>query len=392
MQSPREIDVLLERLIAKRAGSAPAEAPETGEVAASVYTSVARFESERAVFARTPSPVALDVELAERGACLEIEVCGVSLVLVRGDDGVVRAFRNACRHRSTELVARGAVCTKKAFVCPYHGWTYDLRGRRIHAPHEHCFGDEASRTERIALAPAFAESRHGLVWVALESFDLDAHLAPLADDLTAMRIEDHRLHRRATREVVGNWKLIVDAFLDGYHIRHLHRDSIYRFFIDALVEPQAAGPHVRALTARRTIDDAARASSRDARELATPSYLVFPSTILVLHPDFTSVLTCAPRAADRTLFSHAMLVPKGDARTEHWDKSFALIDDAVFGREDLGVVEAIQRGLATGANESVLFGDLERASLWFHRTLDERVDQFLSAKNKSRPPLPDAEK
>ncbi len=386
----QRIDVLLEKLIAQRRAdpNEPARALEVGEVHADRYTSKARFEAERAVFASTPSPVALDAELAARGASVAVDVAGVSVIVVRGDDGEVRAFRNACRHRATELVPRGAPCTKKAFVCPYHGWTYDLRGARIHVPHDASFAARIA-TDRIALTPAYAASRHGLVWAALEPFDLDAHLAPIEEDLAAMGIEHLALHRKSERDVVANWKVIVDAFLDGYHIRHLHRDSVYRFFVDALVEPERAGPHIRALTARRAIDEAPeKPADRNARELATPSYLIFPSTTVVLHPDFTSVLMCTPTAADRTTFTHAMLVPKGDAREAHWNKSFSLIDEGVFGSEDLAVVEAIQRGLATGANDSVLFGDLERASLWFHETLDH----CLSAKNKSKPPVPAPEK
>lgn len=62
------------------------------------------------------------------------EAAGVPLVAMRGTDGQVRAFRNACRHRGME-VARGTGCTR-AFTCSYHGWTYDLEGRLRHIPHE----------------------------------------------------------------------------------------------------------------------------------------------------------------------------------------------------------------------------------------------------------------
>ncbi len=362
--------LLLDRLVLR--SKDPPAGGEVGEVPADRYTSPERFAGELRVLGRTPSPVAVEAELAVPGACVAVEVGGVPLIVARGDDGVFRAFRNACRHRSTELLAQGAPCTKKAFVCPYHGWTYDLRGRRIHLPHPKAFG--AMADPRDGLVPAHAEVRHGLVWAALAPFDLDAHAAPIAGDLDALGMDRLALYRRATREVRGNWKLIVDAFLDGYHIRHLHRDSIYRFFVDALVEAEQAGPHVRALTARRELLQAKDLAGADVREVATPSYVVFPSTVLVAHPDFVSVLTCTPRAADRTLFSHAMLVPAERRGEEaHWAKSFALIDETVFGREDLATVEAIQRGLAAGASETLLFGELEQASLWFHRTLDAAV-------------------
>lgn len=79
-----------------------------------------------------------------------------------------------------------------------------------------------------------------------------------------------------------------------------------------------------------------------------------------------------PLAPDRTRAIHSMLVPK-DATADHYDKSFALIDEGVFAAEDFKVVEAMQRGLESGANETLLFGELEHASLWFHASIQRHV-------------------
>lgn len=129
------------------------------------------------------------------------------------------------------------------------------------------------------------------------------------------------------------------------------------------------------MTARRALRDVGAVSfdGLDLRQLATPSYLVFPSTILILHPDYLSVVTATPLAPARALFTHWMLVPElphTPAEEAHWKKSFELIDEGVFEREDLFAVEAMQRGLATGANESLLFGELEFPAAWFHDALD----------------------
>ncbi len=364
----------LVKSLLRRVEAVTAPAVLVGEVPAWHYTSHARFEEERAgLFARVPTVVAHESELAEVGACMTVDVAGVPLLVVRGADGQVRAFRNACRHRSTRLVTLDdAPCRKKAIVCPYHGWTYDLEGARIHAPREESFG--GADAARKALVPAFAAVRHGLVWASLVPFDVAAHLSSIDDELASMAPPGAVLYRRVTREVKGNWKLIVDAFLDGYHIRHLHRDTVYRFFVDGLSQAEPAGDHIRAATGRRTLLEArgTRLEDADLRLLATPSYVVFPSTVLILHPDYTSVLTMTPEAADRTRFVHMMLIPPGshtDAEEKHWAKSFSLIDEGVFLREDLATVEAMQRGLAAGANDTLLFGDLEQASLWFHESV-----------------------
>jgi Rieske 2Fe-2S family protein len=111
------------------------------------------------------------------------------------------------------------------------------------------------------------------------------------------------------------------------------------------------------------------------RELATPSYLLFPNVILILHPDYLSVLPVTPISASRSRIVHSMLVPRSRRTSddEHWDKSFTLIDEGVFASEDLAIVEAAQRGLSSGANDSLLFGTLEFAALWFHVSVDEMV-------------------
>jgi phenylpropionate dioxygenase-like ring-hydroxylating dioxygenase large terminal subunit len=370
MNLPAHVDLV--RKLKAQIGGGPALGVDVGKVPASIYTSADRFERERsALFARLPSLVAHESELAEAGACLKVDVAGAPLLLVRGDDGKIRAFRNACRHRGTELVAEDDPCKRKPFVCPYHGWTYDLRGGLIHVPHARSFrGEEASRTQ---LAGAYVEVRHGFVWASLAPID-PSFLAPIEDDLRFMDAPSHVLYRRSRRDVRGNWKLIVDAFVDGYHIRRLHKDSVARFFLDAVVEAEEAGPHIRAATARRALVEAtAPLESAELRLLATPSYLVFPSTILIVHPDFLSVLTSTPLSAALTRFEHRMLVPRAQhegSREEHWEKSFALIDEGVFGREDLRIVEAVQRGIASGANDTLLFGELERAALWFHANVD----------------------
>jgi phenylpropionate dioxygenase-like ring-hydroxylating dioxygenase large terminal subunit len=353
-----------------------APAPEATTLSTSRYVSLERFEAEqRAIFSRVPLLLFHESELAEAGACLTADVGGAPLLFTRGDDGVVRAFKNACRHRGTRLLDAPAPCKKKLLVCPYHSWTYDLRGKRTHAPHAEAFG--GLERARDALVEARIETRHGFVWL-VPSSSVAEHLGDIDADLGALGFSDARFYRRATHDVRGNWKLIVDAFLDGYHIKHLHKDTVYRFFIDGAAEAERVGRHIRAVTARRALRDVAddQISSEKLRQFVTPSHVVFPNVVLVFHPDYTSVLRLEPLAADLTRFHHTMLVPeppKTPAEEEHWSKSFDLVHGGVFVREDLAIVEAMQKGIAAGADDALLFGDLEKAAVWFHRTVDDAL-------------------
>jgi phenylpropionate dioxygenase-like ring-hydroxylating dioxygenase large terminal subunit len=350
-----------------------------GEVPAARYSSRDWFDRERAtLFARLPQVVAAESDLAEIGATLATEIASVPVIVARGSGDALGCFRNACRHRSTALVPAGELCKKKAFVCPYHGWTYDLSGALVHVPHESTFHGRCEG--RRALAPAFAAARHGLVFAGLDRFDLDAHVGMLDRDIEALGVSDWVTYRRSTHDVAANWKLIIDAFLDGYHVRHLHRDTLYRFFLDACFASEPVGPHIRSVVARRPLLESSGElpSGSSLRELVTISYLVFPNTILIAHSDYLNVLTCFPVAPNRTKFEHRLLIPSLPTTAEeesHWQRSFDLIDGQVFAREDLWVAEQAQRGIESGANDRLLFGTLERGALWFHESVAKWVGE-----------------
>ena len=109
--------------------------------------------------------------------------------------------------------------------------------------------------------------------------------------------------------------------------------------------------------------------------MSTPSYLVFPSTIIIEHPDFVSVVTVLPLTPDSCDYQHLMLVPAARAgEREHWDRSWTLIEEGVFQREDLWVAEQSQRGLASGAIDELLFGTLEHPVRDFHAAIDHALN------------------
>lgn len=354
------------------APAADRAAPPAFRVPAYRYGSAADHERERdglfgalrgGAWVGPPRVIAASASIAV-GACVPVDVPGASLIVTRGPDGVVRGFANACRHRATRLI--DAPCAAKALVCPYHGWTYDLCGALIHAPHAEAFAAEDRRDLHVL---PVAE-RHGLVWLGT---DIAGYLGGLDGDLAALGFDRAVLWRSRRATPRCNWKLITEAFLDGYHIRVLHRDSIYRFFLDAASVAEPVGPHVRAVTGRRALRDAPAVldASSDLRVLATPSYLLFPATTVIVHPDFVSLINLVPFAPDRTDYEHLMFVPADRAsETEHWDKSWTLIEDGVFQREDLWVCEQIQRGLTAGTTDELLFGELEAGVRWFHATID----------------------
>src|SRR4051794_22985370 len=127
------------------------------------YRSPERLQAELTrVLRRSPTPFCPSTALPEVGSYVAREAAGIPIVVVRGADGQVRAFRNACRHRGMQVAANGTGCSR-ALVCRYHGWTYNLEGQLRHIPHEAGFPgfDKGAHP----LVPVSATERFGLVFV-----------------------------------------------------------------------------------------------------------------------------------------------------------------------------------------------------------------------------------
>src|SRR5436190_20506697 len=183
------------------------------------YLSAGRLPAERARVLRcTPTPFCPSAALPEAGSYVAREAAGTPLVVVRCSDGQVRAFRNACRHRGMQ-VASGTGCAR-AFVCRYHGWTYNLEGRLRHIPHE--AGFPGFDKEAHPLVPVAATERAGLVFVTQDE-------PAIGDDslggLERLIAPDQRLFRTTDGEVAVNWKIFLEGFLEGYHIKSTHPES-----------------------------------------------------------------------------------------------------------------------------------------------------------------------
>jgi glycine betaine catabolism A len=353
---------------------------DEGTVPVAHYTDVARLERERAkLFRGFPLPIAHTSEVTTASVIVR-EVDGVSLVLTRTADGVAHAFRNACRHRGVRLVRED--CRLKAFVCPYHGWTYGMDGALLHVPHANAFtAFLRGPVQERGLVAVRVEERHGLVWAALEATapDVRTHLGEIDEEIASLGFADHVIgpSRRVVREQRGNWKFLMEAFLDSYHIRTLHRDSVYPFFLDGRSVAQRSGLHVRAATARRSArecKDEASFASMPLREIATFNYAIFPSTNLIAHPDWTSLVLVQPLGPDRFVWSHTQLIPEAprtEAARAHFARSFELIEGNVFQNEDLRMCAEAQIGIETAANDVLTFGRLESPALWFHAAIGE---------------------
>lgn len=196
------------------------------------YTSTAFQDLEREhIWSKTWQLVAREDEVAQPGDWLEHRIFDQSYAIVRGSDGVVRGFVNACRHRGNRLcVGRGSA---PRLVCQYHLWSYDLEGN-------------LRGLARPDLVGPIDKEAHGLLEVPVETFagfvflNPDPDAAPLADFLgeeVLRLLEPYRLDEMTTvlnvREAIDcNWKVVMDAFAEGYHIQGIHPELLRVIVID----------------------------------------------------------------------------------------------------------------------------------------------------------------
>lgn len=376
---PTAGQLALARTIAGPQGAVP---PALHRLEASVYLNAARFETERErLFRRLPVPLAPSALLPQPGMAVAHDGHGVPLLLTRDGQGHARVFLNVCRHRGTRLLEAEGPQKAPRIVCPYHAWTYGLDGRLVGLPRPETFA--GLKKADYGLKPLPATERGGLIWAVLgqggSAPDFDGFLGDLPADLDALGLADHHLYARRTHEVSANWKLIMDAFLEAYHVQRLHQNTIAPFFADAVAATDRVGLHFRNVVGRVDHVEAAgflEAGAADfahLRRLLTFSYSIMPGAVVVASPDYINLMLLYPRAADCTLVEDFMLIPeppRDEKAEDHWRRSFELLDGGVFAAEDFRAATLCHQGMAAGALRHLTLGGLEQSVADFHVTLE----------------------
>jgi phenylpropionate dioxygenase-like ring-hydroxylating dioxygenase large terminal subunit len=372
---------MVRQLANRYAGRAVDPAARSERVPVNHYTDASRFALEREkLFLQRPLVLAHESQIPEPGDAIVQDWFGLPLMTVRDQHGGINTFMNVCRHRGMRLVHEEGQTCLRSFVCPYHQWTYGLDGTLLNIPRPESFLDLDTKDLGLVTVPTAV--RHGLIWLQATpggSMDIDSHLADLEDDLDFFSLGTFQYCQHSVRKVPANWKLIQDAFLDGYHVTRLHKKTVGPFFPDAVAESDFLGDHMRNCVARNEIAEAVDAvieAPEDLRRVSTFSYTTFPNSVIVFQPDYTSLICLFPESEDSTIFVHTMLTPHqpaNDEERDHFQRSFQLIDEGVFAAEDLFVAAGAQKGMSSGTNDYLIFGGLEEAAARFHQLIEKRL-------------------
>ena len=367
------------RLLANVDAGTSDQSPGQMKVPATAYRDPGRWELEmERIYRRSPLAVALSCDVREPGDFDTVEIAQRPLLIVRGDDGVVRTFLNICRHRGAQ-VGDGCGHTRR-FTCPYHSWVYDTRGRLVGVPGRDTFGE----LDVSGLVELTTHERAGVVFAVLTpglDFDPVEWTAGMDEALELLRLDELHRYPVLTQLDSPNWKLTADGYVDGYHLGYLHSSTIGEKSITNRNTYDLFGPHVRIGFANKPITQI-----RDKPESEWPPMWEIMSMVHYLFPN----VSISGQPGRPLMVSRLLPGPTPDRSTTaqyHYYRQPVEGDEAVAtaearrllyaqvtGEEDFVTGFKINRGLGAMADDHIRFGRNERGNQNLHTWIDRLVD------------------
>ncbi len=367
---------------AARAFPTPAEnqyplAPST--IDASRYTDARLFEREmEQIFYRTWVAACPSSDVSGTRDYLVWERMRQSIVIVRQDDGTLAAWHNVCQHRGARIVGGSGTCKNGRFFCPWHGFQYGLNGEVKATPLKGSF--DPARLEGLRAPSVRIEERYGFIWLCLSDDvpDLQTYLGTIGEELDFYNLETFDTRFRFEIELNANWKMVVDAFNETWHVPFTHPQSLGKFVLWRDAHLRIANPHSWMTLPLKGFTD--RLGDVDHRLKHICHYLAFPNTIFSCFPTHLQSWNIWPVSVDKTVFTAWGVVgptPEGmsdeawyDQNKRDWDHFVAVSAEDAEVLNDWGKVAH-----SLGAKK-YMFNTAESRLTAFHEEVSRRVGSW----------------
>ncbi|HEU4402164.1 MAG TPA: aromatic ring-hydroxylating dioxygenase subunit alpha [Candidatus Polarisedimenticolia bacterium] len=343
--------------------------------------SILAREWER-IFQRSWLYAGREEQVARPGDFVTLPVGNESVLIVRGDDGRLRAFYNVCRHRGSILCA-GETGSLKAIRCPYHAWTYGLDGGLKAAPNLR--REEGFPKEEFSLHPVALEVWRGGLFVNLEA----GAVPPLATALLGMPgrvgrypLETLRVARHDVHDVEANWKILIENYQECYHCPGVHPElcALVPLYGTGAVDNPGNGEvatfragavtFTHTGTTRRPLFPGLTEQERRTFN----GELILPNTWMNFLPDFVQTRTLWPLSPTRTRFVTDWLFDPETMARDDFDPQDAIAFTNLIAEQDWKVCEGVQRGVGSRAHRHGVFTPLEEELGHFKRWVVERLE------------------
>jgi choline monooxygenase len=308
------------------------------------------------------------------------------VLVVRGKDGRLRAFRNTCRHRGSRVLSGSGQCGK-AIRCRYHGWTYRLDGSLIGMPEVRSFGEIDK--SKLGLLPARVEEMCGLVFVNLElgATALSDLVGDLPERLAPYRIPSLAAFSSVQGHQSVNWKIVIDNYLEGYHVPIAHPGLMrlldykrydaevgeHHVWFEAPLRDKPAGTRMERLY-RRLVRPMPGLEADAVR--AWRYVFIYPNTAIDLYPDQVMTWQIRPDGVLATRDSFTAYRPQRSGLRNRLVQRLNMKLNTMVHEEDVDLVENVQAGLATRGFTPGPLSGREAALGWFANRIrsDLRVE------------------
>lgn len=345
---------------------------------ASIFVSDARFaEEQESLFKKRAVPITLSALLHEPGMAVGHDGYGVPLIVTRDREGTARVFLNVCQHKGSKILEHCDPVKGGRLVCPYHAWTFGLNGKLVGAARPETF-ENLDKSQR-GLAELPSREAGGFIWAMLDrnaAPDFSSIDDDMVADMDAFGIPDAHVYGRRTFDLNANWKLVLEPFLEGYHVQRLHAQSIGNLFADVPNVVDELGPNIRQISGKLNFTpDCLDIPGENIHKSVTHAYNLFPNGVVVTSPYYISVMILMPRAADRTvveLFNLTRVAPDNPKAEDLYKRSWDMVQH-VFGNEDFRAATISHEGLATGAVDTVVYSGLEATIPQYYKILERHL-------------------